>query len=250
MSVASCVRRAPFAAAPAAIIAAMIAIGPACGGGGETPRDAAPDTPIDGMCGAGTFFTGEIVDWDSTEAKFCGVFNSSLTVRGQAAPADTSNPNGRFELCVARQALAAVDVLHGTNQSQCTTPRDVYPVPAVLVAEQAVIDAGGRFSARVMTQHRQDEMFGLIGGAGYSAAKAQLVVHVDGPQRQVTIAAAHDTTQKFDGTTWAAGDTGADVFFPNVTPGMTQVTVAGRSVGGTTLTLQAGVYTYLTVLAN
>ncbi|HEY0479113.1 MAG TPA: hypothetical protein VGD37_16455 [Kofleriaceae bacterium] len=259
MSVASCVRPAPFAAAPAAIanavvlaasIAAIITSGTACGGGGGTPRDAGPDTPIDtGMCGAGTFFTGEIVDWDSTEAKFCGVFNSSLTVRGQTAPADMSNPNGRFELCVAHQALAAVDVLHGTNQSQCTTPRDVYPVPAVLVAEQAVIDAGGRFSARVMTQHRQDEMFGLI-GTGYSAAKAQLVVHVDGPQRQVTIAAAHDTTQKFDGTTWAAGDTGADVFFPNVTPGMTQVTVAGRSVGATTLTLQAGVYTYLTVLAN
>lgn len=244
MSVASCVRRAPFAAALA------VALGGACGGGGETPRDAGPDTPIDtGMCGAGTFFTGELVDWDSTEAKFCGVFNSSLTVRGQTAPADMSNPNGRFELCVARQALAAVDVLHGTNQSQCTTPRDVYPVRAVLVAEQAVIEAGGRFSARVMTQSRQDEMFGLI-GAAYSAAKAQLVVHVDGAQRQVTISSAHATTQKFDGAAWAAGDTGSDVFFPDVDPGMTQVTVAGRSVGGTTLTLEAGAYTYLTVLAN
>jgi hypothetical protein len=237
-------------AAAAAVVAVAVGLG-ACGGGGETSRDASPDTPIDtGMCGAGRFFTGEIVDWDSTEAKFCGVFNASLTVRGQSAPADTSNPNGRFELCVPQQALAAVDVLHGTNQSQCTTPRDVYPVRAVLVAEQAVIDAGGRFSARTMTQHRQDEMFGLIGTA-YSAAKAQLVVHIDGPQRQVTISTAvHDTTQKFDGAAWAAGDTGADVFFPNVDPGTTQITVAGASVGATTLTLEAGAYTYLAVRAN
>jgi len=202
------------------------------------------------MCGAGTFFTGEIVDWDSTEAKFCGVFNSSVTARGQSAPGDMSNPNGRFELCVPHQALAAIDVLHGSNQSQCTTPRDVYPISAVLVAEQAVIDAGGRFSARAMTQHRQDEMFGLIGTA-YSAAKAQLVVHVDGAQRQVTISTAgHDTTQKFDGAAWAAGDTGSDVFFPNVDPGATQITVTGASVGATTLTLEANRYTYLTVRAN
>ena len=221
----------------------------ACGGGGETPRDASPDTLTDSMCGTGMFFTGDLIDWDSTESRFCGVFNSSLTVRGQSSPADMSNPNGRFELCVPRQAAAAVDVLHGSNQSQCTTPRDVYPVRAVLVAEQAVIDAGGRFSARVMTQNRQNEMFTLVGTA-YSAAKAQLVVHVDGPQRQISISAAHDTTQKFDGAAWAAGDTGTDVFFPNVTPGSTQVTVTGPSVGATTLTLEAGAYTYLAVRAN
>lgn len=239
--------RSDLRAATAAAIAAALG---ACSDGGGI-KDAGIDGAIDAMCGAGTFFTGDIIDWDSTDAKFCGVFNSSLTVFGQGAPGDMSNPNGRFELCIPHQALTEVDVAHGTNQSECTSPRDVYPVRAVLFAEQSVIDAGGRFSARAMTQHRQDDMFAMIGVA-YSAAKAQLVVHVDGPQRQVTLSTtAHATTQKFDGAAWAAGDTGSDVFFPNVDPGQVQVSVAGNVVGApVSLTLAAGAYTYVAVKAN
>jgi hypothetical protein len=236
----------------AVLLAASCAALGACSDGGGTTRDAMPDMPIDTMCGAATFFTGEIIDWDSTDAKFCGVYNSKLTVFGQPGPADTSRPNGRFELCIAHQALTEVDVAHGTNQSQCTMPADIYPVRAVLFAEQAVIDAGGRFSARAMTQHRQDDMFTAI-GTPYSAAKAQLVVHVDGAQRQVTISAsaAHDTTQKFDGAAWAAGDTGSDVFFPNVDPGTVQITVAGNATGSpVSVVLAAGAYTYVAARAN
>jgi hypothetical protein len=236
----------------AVLLAASSAALGACSDGNGMPKDSMPDMPIDSMCGAGTFFTGEIIDWDSTDAKFCGVYNSKLTVFGQSAPADTSRPNGRFELCVPHQALTEVDVAHGTNQSQCTTPAGVYPVRAVLFAEQAVIDAGGRFSARAMTQQRQDDMFTAI-GVPYSAAKAQLVVHVDGAQRQVAIsaAAAHDTTQKFDGAAWAAGDTGSDVFFPNVDPGSVQIAVTGNATGSpVTVTLAAGAYTYVAARAN
>ena len=235
----------------AVVFAASSALG-ACSDGNGTPRDATPDMPIDTMCGAAAFFTGDIIDWDSTDAKFCGVYNSKLTVFGQTSPADTSRPNGRFELCVPRQALTEVDVMHGANQSQCTMPAGVYPVRAVLFAEQAVIDAGGRFSARAMTQQRQDDMFTAI-GAAYNPARAQLVVHVDGAQRQVSISAAavHDTTQKFDGAAWAAGDTGSDVFFPNVDPGTVQITVAGNAVGsGVSVALAAGAYTYVAVRAN
>ena len=222
-----------------------------CSDNGGTPKDASSDVPTDSMCGAGTFFTGDILDWDSTIAKFCGVYNSGLTVSGQSAPADLSNPNGRFELCVPHQALTEVDVAHGANLSECTTPRDTYPVRAVLFAEQAVIDGGGMFSARAMTQHRQDDMFSTIGTA-FNPAKAQLVVHVDGAQRQVSISVpAHDTTQKFDGAAWAAGDTGTDVFFPNVDPGSVQIAVAGNTVGSpATVTLAANAYTYVNVHAR
>lgn len=233
----------------AALAAAVLA---GCSDNGGAPKDAGSDVPVDTMCGAATFFTGEIIDWDSTDTKFCGVYNSSLTVAGQSAPGDLSNPNGRFELCVPHQALTEVDVAHGTNNSQCTTPADRYPVPAVLFADQAVIDAGGKFSARAMTQHRQDDMFSTIGTA-FSTAKAQLVVHVDGAQRQVTLpgAVAHDTTQKLDGAAWAAGDTGSDVFFPNVDPGSVTINVAGSVVGApVTVTLAANAYTYVAVHAN
>lgn len=124
-----------------------------------------------------------------------------------------------------------------------------YPVSANLVAEQAVIDANGLFSARAMTQARQDAMFAQI-GQPYSAIQAQLIVHVGGTPRQVSLSANHAATQRFDGTTWAAGDTGGDVFFPNVDPGSVQVTVTGGAIGTTTLTLEKGAYTYVSVIAN
>ena len=234
-----------------ALVALAAAALAGCSDNGGTAKDAGTDVPTDSMCGAGTFFTGEIIDWDSTTARFCGVYMSSLTVAGQSAAGDKSNPNGRFELCVPHQALTEVDVTHGANQSECTTFKDSYPVHAVLFAEQAVIDGGGMFSARAMTQHRQDDMFMMI-GTTFSAAKAQLVVHVDGAQRQVTISVpAHDTTQKFDGAAWAAGDTGSDVFFPNVDPGSVQITVAGNTVGSpVTVTLAANAYTYVDVHAR
>ena len=66
-----------------------------------------------------------------------------------------------------------------------------------------------------MTQARQDAMFTQVGQA-YSATQAQLVVHVGGTARQVSLSANHAATQRVDGTAWAAGDTGSDVFFPNV----------------------------------
>lgn len=242
----------PASIAPGAVALAL-ALG-ACGDDGATHKDASPDVPIDmpsGMCGSGTFFTGELIDWDWTLTKACGVFNSTLTVRGQTAPGDTTSPNGRFELCVPHQAQTLVDVVHSTSASPCAGVTGSYPVPAILVADQAVIDANGLFSARAMTQARQDAMFTQI-GPPYNANRAQLVVHVDGTPRQVSIPASvtHDATQRFDGTAWSAGDTGSDVFFPNVAPGSVQVTVMGGAIGATTVTLESGKFTYLTVIAN
>jgi hypothetical protein len=231
-----------------AVLAASGALA-ACSDGNGVPKDASPDS----MCGAQTLFTGELIDWDSTDLKFCGVYNSKLTITGQSAPADTSNPNGRFEVCIPHQAITQIDVAQGTNQSQCAMSAGSYPVRAVLFAEQAVIDANGKFSARMMTLARQNDMFTTKIGTAFSDSKAQLVVHVDGAQRQVLISASatHDTTQKFDGASWDAGDTGSDVFFPNVTSGTVQITVAGNAVGSpVSVALAANAYTYVAVRAN
>src|SRR5262249_18777186 len=76
----------------------------ACGGGGNsTPHDAAPDTPA-GPCGAEASFTGEMIDWDSTTASFCGVLGAVWTVRGDATRKQTTPPNGRLTMCLAHQA--------------------------------------------------------------------------------------------------------------------------------------------------
>jgi hypothetical protein len=221
----------------------------ACGGGGAT-QDASIDMPP-GSCGANVVFTGDVVDWDATTNNFCGVFNARLTVRGQSAQTDDTNPNGRFELCVPHQAQTPVDVTHSADPSQCLGVNGAYVGRGVLLAEQDVIDASGGFSARALTQARQDAMFTQI-GQPYSGSKAQLVVHVNGTPRPVSISAsaAHAAVQRFNGTAWAAGDTGSEVFFPNVDPGAVQITVAGGATGAGTVTLEAGAYTYLSVIAN
>jgi hypothetical protein len=96
---------------------------------------------------------------------------------------------------------------------------------------------------------RQDAMFTQIGEA-YNGTRAQLVVRVAGTQRAVSIAASHAATQRHNGAAWEPGDTGGYVLFPNVAPGATQLSVAGGAVGTGMITLEAGAYTYVTVIAN
>ncbi|MBC7976616.1 MAG: hypothetical protein H7138_16710 [Myxococcales bacterium] len=235
-----------------AVVAGLVGLAgiAGCGGGDDAPSDAPVDAvfdaPIDTPAACtGTALTGEVVDWDATSAKFCGVFNATLTQRGATAVTDTTNPNGRFELCVARQAQTVIDVAFSASPSECAVPQDVYPVPGVFVAEQGVVESGVLLSARAMTAMRRATMFTQV-GAAYSAAQAQLVVHVIGTTGAVTLAAAHATTQAFTGTTWQAGETGSDVFFANVAPGATQVTIGSKTVN---VSLDAGVFTYLTIAA-
>src|ERR1051325_7825953 len=100
---------------PARVVVASVWLAVAFAGAcsdGDGTKDASPDMPD-----CAVMFTGEIIDWDSSNASFCGVFNSTLTVRGQQAPADMSNPNGRYEACVPRQAQTLVDVMHSSSAS-------------------------------------------------------------------------------------------------------------------------------------
>src|SRR5687768_1537970 len=122
-----------------AAVAALLVAASCSDGGGTT--DASTDTPPDMAtgCGADLFFTGEIVDWDSQGE--CGVADATVTVRGQPAQTDTSNFNGRFEVCVPRQAQTFVDVTHSPNASRCAAVGGMYPVRGIFIAQQAVIAA-------------------------------------------------------------------------------------------------------------
>lgn len=230
----------------------------ACSAGGAKPKDASPDTPVDmapGMCGADVFFTGEIVDWDSTDAKFCGVFGAKWTVRGDVTRTSTTAPNGRFQLCLSPQAQTIVDIVPPAAGSECPglagMAMNTYPLQAVVIASDAVIAAGGLYSARAMVQSRITSMFAQI-GQPLATDHGQLLVHVNGTPRAITLSAGHDASQRFDGTTWAAGDTGSDVFFPNVvvSGGAVSVTMTGTAVGTGSYTLEPGKLTYLSVIAN
>lgn len=225
----------------------------ACGGGNGTPHDAAPDMPP-GTCGAEAKLDGEMIDWDSTESAFCGVAGAVWTVRGDASRTKSTPLNGRLEICLAHQAQTVFDVTP-SGGSGCpelmNMPMNTYPLAAVAIVPDAVLAAGAKFSVRAMMEIRMGTMSMQI-GTPFNLADGQLYVHVDGPARAVSISTRHSPTQRFDGAHWAAGDTGSDVFFPNVgiDTGPVTVSVAGGAIGTGSYTLEGGKMTYLTVVTR
>ena len=229
----------------------------ACGDDGATPIDAAidttPDSNIDaGPCGNDLLFTGEFVDWDSQVTDFCGIFAAKFTVRGDAARMSSTAPNGRFLLCVPNQTQTLVDIPPPLPSSGCPHITGTYPTRGLAVANQAVIAANGEHSLRGMTQTRLVSMYTTIGQA-FNMNQAQLFVHVVGVQHPVTISTPnHSQTYKYDGAAWSLGDTGVAVFFPNVdvTAGPVQIDMAGGATGGGTVPLEAGTFTYVTLIGH
>lgn len=223
----------------------------ACGGSSNsTPHDAAPDTPT-GPCGADASFQGELLDWDSTSANFCGVAGATWIVRGGSTPGAPTPPNGRLALCIPHQAQTVFDVTPPTDGSQCPgLSGQTYPLAAVAIVPATVLVPNASFSVRAMTQSRLTAMEAQVGAL--NPADAQLYVHVVGAPHAVSISAAHGATQRFDGTQWAAGATGSDVFFPNVdlSGGVVGVTIAGNAVGNGNFTLEPGKLTYMMLVVG
>ena len=219
----------------------------ACNGGGGTP-DGPFTVDIDnGTCGDQIHFTGELVDWDN-DRSFCGIFNARVQVQG-GGPMDTTAPNGRFEgICVPDQAVTLLDITPPAGNAPCAVPPSPYPLPGIAVAHRDVIRAGAFFSARAFTAARRDSFF-MQAGFSFAPALAQVFVHVHGTPRAVSIAAPHAPVQAISGSDWAPGDTGHEVFFPNVDPGAgsTMLSVAGGAIGTGMIPLAAGTFTYVTV---
>ncbi len=209
-------------------------------------RDAAADAPRDAdRCGAELSFVGELVDWDSTDQQFCGIFGASLEVRGDATRTATTPPNGRIMMCLAAAATTLIDVTPPTAASQCTTPSSSYDIPGVIVVDQSVVATGALGRARSFTMARAPAF-------AYDVTKAQVFVHVDGTPRAVSITGSHDPEQAFGTAGWALGATGVDVYFTNVDPtsGSTAIDVVGGALGTGSAPITAGTFTYLTVVAN
>jgi len=209
---------------------------------GKKFNDAAPDVT----------FTGEVVDWDSTDANFCGVMGYTLTVHTDASRTKmVTAPNGRFILPIAGGApTTRVDLTPPTSGSQCIAGNPTYAIPGLLIADASVMSANGLYSARMITTTRAQSFYASLGGV--DATKAQLFVHVDGTPRAVAISGSAGAPQAFDGTAWAAGATGVNVLFPNVdaSSGSTMLTMTGTAVGTGAVPLVAGQFTYVSVIAQ
>lgn len=222
----------------------------ACSDGSNNPtkKDAAVDSlpPDSGPCPASLLFTGEYVDWDSTDTAFCGIMGATFQVHGDAAITATTAPNGRFRLCLAQAAKTQVDITPPTGQSQCTMPMSGYTMPGLIVADPAVIAAGQLISLRNFTTNRVTTL-----GATLDPAKAHVFVHVALTPQPVSISNTAGTTLYYDGTQWSAtGPVGINVFFANVDvgTGMTNVTMTGGAIGTGSVPLQAGKITYVTLV--
>lgn len=212
-----------------------------CGGGGNSPDAAVAE---DGRCGAGLDFTGEIVDWDATDAAFCGVFGATLTVQADASRTDTTNPNGRFELCIPRAPKVQLDLAPPTTASGCSMG-GAYQFPAVVIADQQIIATGKLFSARMIGITRA--------GAMFDPAKAIVFVHSEGVVHPVTSSATHGAAMAWDGAQWQPGESGINVVFPNTdtASGTTTIGVAsGSAIGIGSVPVAPGTFTYLTIVGN
>ncbi len=232
-----------FRLAVTPFLASLLACG-ACGDdGGAT--DASLTVDIDnGTCGDQLRFTGEYVDWDN-DTVFCGIFNATFAA---GATTDTTAPNGRFDMCVSNTGTTAVTITPAAATSQCTVPPSTYPVLAIDFANPAVIHAGGFYSGRNFTVNRQATL-----GVTLDPAKAHVFVHVDRGSRTIALAAGHGATQAVIDAAWAAGDTGHEVFFPNVDVGngTTALSVTGgAAVGAGDIPLVANKITNVTLLAH
>jgi len=190
-------------------------------------------------------------DWDS-HTMFCGVKDAVLQVEGQGAM-DSTAPNGRFDLCLpAGAATSRLTVTFAAVNSECTSPKSNYTLPTIIVGNPAVIHAGGFTSARAMTVARQASFFTQIGQT-FDPTRGQLFVHVNGVNpKKLTLAGDHGAPQVTTTTGWAAGDTGTEVFFPNVAvgSGTAKLTIEGTGIGAGDLPIVAGTLTDVAVISN
>ena len=196
----------------------------------------APDAPIDASfdtlpgCGGDVTFTGEYVDWDSAVASFQGIFEARFTVVPIASRTALTAPNGRVTLCLTDGPTVRVTATH-----------PMY-TPAVFLADPDVFTPGGStFSARGLARADRDAHYGaLMAGMTFDPLRAHVLVEKRGTAVPLALAGA---TLRFayNAEVWAAGDTGSQVFFPNVPVGTGVATLSGGSfVGPTQIELVAG----------
>ena len=171
--------------------------------------------------GGGVFLSGELVDWDSTNASFLGVFDAKVSLPGSLMPLLSTPPNGRIETCVPAASPLRFDL---------DAPADY--LDGTLVIQREAIASLHPLSLRSIKLARASSFF-TSRGLTFDPNRAQVVVFLAGDRSQVTLDRAHDAAQSGSDDTqpgtfvWTAGDTGRYVLFPNVDATLPTATVTG-----------------------
>lgn len=207
----------------------------ACGDDGGGAADAAIDGPPD-PCAPAMTFTGEYITWDSSATSFMGIFGATFTHRDDPGATDMTAPNGRFEMCIpAADGFVDVTPMAGSEL-----------VAGTVVVDRDVLSLLPIQSYRSFTTMRAADF-------GFDAGLAHVFVHVAGDPRSVTTASAPAVQKVFDGTMWSDGTTGTDIYLGNIDVGggtTTLVVTGGNAVGGGSIPLTAGSFTYVTLIAR
>lgn len=222
------------------IVAALVTGGCADDSPGDPDAAPAPDALADaalpdagGACPGQLVFTGEYVDWDSTEQAFLGVFDATVAEVGNAQNSAQTAPNGRAILCLPAVADSEVSFTHP----------DYVPV---LYSVGAQANAAVPYAVGGLEPARMAELFSGWGRTVDGGA-AQLEVEVRGaadgePFIGALVTLGNAAAGAF--TADAAGDfvpgnqltDGAHVFFANVEVGAGTSTVTVTPPAGASCT--------------
>ena len=179
-------------------------------------------------------FTGEFVDWDSTASAFVGVPGAKLTLQSDATKTTMSAPNGRFIMCIPiADGLVTVEPMTGSDY-----------LPGTIVVKKDIVAFDYMLSYRGLKMARSTAF-------GFDAGKGHVFVNVQNGMRGVSSSPAATATHVFDGTTWATGTSGSNLFLASITGTSASLSASGGSViGAGSVPLTAGAITYVTLVAK
>jgi len=222
---------------------AVLAAG--CSGGGASPDARPADAPVDAVgvdagpdafdrCPGELTFTGDYVDWDSSEQSFHGIFDAELHEVDDPGNSARTAPNGRGVLCVTP----------GVDTDVAYSHPDYLPM---VFSMDAAAMAAGPFSTKGLEPARADSLFGDELSLTRNPAAAVALIEVrrfPGGEpvvgATVTLGNGHDGVFTRDAAAaWQPGATITDdawVLFTNV-DGAGQVDGDGGSYGTTSVTV-------------
>lgn len=214
---------------------------------GQTP-DTAMDAPRDGFipadvispCGNDVPIQGELIDWDSSDDNFLGVFDASITQVG--GDTFSTPPNGRLMFCASSSLPLSFtldspgDYLDGTISIDANVPEGLLR-PLSFRAFTAT-RAASFFTERSLT---------------FDPNAAQVIVVQTGDASSLTLSGTHGTAQQgndpnVDGNIqWSVGSAGRYVLFPNVAPAAGGLQLDGDPLGPRTVPAVAGQITLVAI---
>lgn len=203
---------------------------------GQTPpgSDGPPGDGGTTGCVPELLIEGELIDWDSSEVAFQGVFGATLTQTIDASVAQTTDPSGRLSLCAARSDPFGFTV---------DASSDGHLSGTLTIEPNVVLGSFTPLSLRTLTPARAATFFAEQ-GLTFDPDAAQIVVLQTGDRSALTLTGVHDPALSGDDDgsgviAWSAGTGGRYVLFPNVAPA-SSVQLGGDPLGPRPIPAVAG----------